>query len=258
MNKITYNEENIIKILGEGTESTVYLYQKSDGSFVAFKRFKTSFDDHGKLELIPYSTLENKEKKLEILSKEKCMQDEVKIYDLVYDEDGKFIGYTEEVIDNKKTMSLYFTSFFKREEKLEHLIELKKKKEILNKFKIYIGDYNTDNFIINSDGTIKLIDIENFYVQGLDFDRETNLIKEYKKKSPNIIENVDTYCFNYFTLGYYMSVSPSLVEHYLTDKDLPRKFNTPENRQLREDLKHVGDGKKLGYFIDSTKKGLFH
>lgn len=251
MKKRQIDKKYIIGIYGQGSESTVYTYIDNNKK-VALKVFKKEFVTPTKKESIPYEVFKNKERKLLLLSQSEYLEDDEKPIDLFYDGDT-FIGYTmpEDRLDSFED---YYTS--SKKNKLELLNLLRDRKEILNKNGIYLGDFNAENFGVRKNGTIKLKDIDNFSIQGLPFDRPTNLVKEYMKKCNNI-KNIDNYSFNYFSLGFFMAIEPRVLEKILKEKGLPKKFDTEENRKLLEDLENINDDYEPRYFIDSQKKGLF-
>lgn len=251
MQKRELDRKKIVNILGEGSESIVYAYKEGE-VYVALKEFKKEFVTPTKKEPISKEVFKNKERKLLLLNQSDFLEDDEKPFDLYY-ENGEFVAYSMK-IDLSKNFEYHYTS--SKKIKLELLNLLRDRKEILNKNGIYIGDFNAENFGIREDGTIKLKDIDNFSIQGLPFDRPTNLVKEYMKKCNNI-KNIDNYSFNYFSLGFFMAVEPRVLEKTLKEKGLPKKFDTEENRQLLEDLENINDDYEPRYFIDSQKKGLF-
>ena len=252
MQKRQFDKNGVIGIFNEGSESTVFQYVDKSGMEVALKFLKKEFVTPIKTETIPYETFLNKERKLLLLNQSEFLYDDEKPIDLYYIDD-KFIGYSMPV-DKYKGLDQFYSS--SKKEKLVLLKELKQKIEFLNKNNIYIGDFNTNNFGIRKNGSIKLRDIDNFSIGGLSFDRSTNLVKEYIKKCSNI-KNIDNYSFNYFSIGFYTSQTPSSLERYLKEKGLPKKLDTEENKQLLEDLENINDDYEQRYLIDSQKKGLF-
>lgn len=251
MQKRQFDKKKIMNILGDGSESTVYSYKEGE-QYVALKVLKDEFVTPSKTEPIPYEVFLNKERKLLLLNQSDLLIKDEKPIDLYYDGD-KFIGYSM-FIDISKSLEDFYTS--KNKIKEEYLNLLKERNIILNQNGIYIGDFNTDNFGVRKDGSIKLRDIDNYSIQGLPFDRETNLVKEYKKRCTKA-DNVDNYSFNYFSLGFLLAVEPRALEKYLEKKGLPNKYDTEENRQLLNDLENIDDNYEPRYFIDSKKKRLF-
>ena len=251
MKKYQLNKDNILGVFGEGSESIVYLYKDKNGNKVAVKKFKDKFTIPTKTEDIPYETLLNKERKLLLLSQSKVIDEDTKPIDLYYEND-KFVAYSMN-IDKLDDMGKYYTS--SKKTKLELLKKLKNKVELLNKYNIYIGDFNIENFGIREDGSIKLRDIDNFSVNGLLFDRPNVLVTNYMNNCSKI-DNVDNYSFNYFSLSYLLSIHQRALTSYLKENGLPYRFDTKENRELLEELKNINDNYTKKYFIDNQKKGL--
>ena len=254
MNKIDINNGKIYIPLGEGSESKIYLYKDKEGKFVALKKFKEKIDlgKDKNPKIVTYKELLNKMKKLEILSKLDCMKNEVKPIDLIFEND-KFVGYTMKAEDYNNFENYLYKN---KKIKIELLKNLRDKLEILNKEGIYIGDFNTSNFGVSKDGSIKLFDIDNFYVQGLDFNITTPFIDEYKSKCTKI-DNIDNYCFNFFTLAYTMDYMNKTIKSKVINKGLPRIFNTEEGREILNDMLNINDNYQKRYFLDYTKKGLY-
>lgn len=251
MIKRQFDKKNIIGIYPEGSESVVYAYKEGTKD-VVLKVFKHEFVTPTKTEKIPDEVFKNKERKLVLLNQSPYIDEDSKPIDLYYDGDN-FIGYSM-TPDRLKGLEDYYSSSTKVKNEL--LNKLREKMNYYNEHGIYIGDFNIDNFRLREDGSIKFRDIDNFSIGGLDFDRPTNLVKEYKEKCSNI-SNIDVYSFNYFSLGYLLSLEPYALDKYLNNKGLPRKFNTEENQKLLEDLENINDEFEPRFFIDSQKKGLF-
>lgn len=255
MEKIIFDENYIVKKIGNGLESEVFLYYNK-GSFEALKIFKREIHyktDNGiVIRKVTEEMLENKKRKIELLSKEPCLNNDLKITSLVYNKDSRFIGYTSKYELTESFNDYSFKSFHIR---LELLKKLKERINILNENGIYIGDFiNLNNFAIK-DGNVFLFDIDNYYVKGLDFDFDNMFINDYLKKN-NDISNIDVYCFNYFSMAYADKRSINYIEDYLRIHGLPRRFKTEKNKSL---LKELLDRKcsNREFLIDNEKKGLF-
>lgn len=258
MKKITLNKENIIKKIGEGRESIIYLYKEENGTLSALKLLKDEIKFFNDLDIstmryeLTDEMRKNKETKLDILSKEKCFNDEAKLIDLVYDEDGKFIGYTREYIKNIKKMSEF--TFDSKKNKLNLLYSLRNKIEELNKNDIYIGDIGSDNFYVENN-QIKLLDIDSLHVKGNDFSIKTYLMKIFLENNENI-ENIDNYCFNFYTIAFYEKIALGYIYSVLLDDGLPKKFKTKENKEILKTMLEAKDYEKK-YVLDYMKNGLF-
>ena len=256
MDKIILDTDKVIKKIGEGKESDIYLYQKENQNVVLkiFRR-KIFLKKELRKQVIEVTDkdLDRKREKLTLLDKDPCMLDEVKLYDLVYDENDKFIGYTMEDLN---LPSLYDYLSKSKKTKLELLRNLKRKVEDLNNNGVYIGDFASyDNFLVTKDKEIKLIDVDNFSVHGLDFDLLTGYTDDYLYHKRDI-KNVDNFSFNFFTLAFYKGQFMSSMAADARKNGLPYRFDTEENRELLDDLLSNKDYQKR-YFLDYRKKGLF-
>ena len=250
MKKVQFDKNNIIKKIDEGSESIIYSYKNQDGTGVAIKIFKDKFVTPTKTVDIPYETFLNKERKLLLLNQSELIDEDTKPIDLIYDED-KFIGYSMPL-----DYSEDFDYSWSKKDKEELLIQLKDKINLLNENGIYIGDFNISNFRRRKDGSIKLMDIDNFSIGGLPFDRDNSFVLDYKAACTNM-KNVDNYSFNYFSLSFYIGQTPNTIKGHLKTHGLPRKFNTEDNKQLLIDLENINDDYEPRFIVDSKKKGLF-
>lgn len=252
MDKINYSRDNIIDLIDVGTEAYIYLYRDNKGREVAFKKFKDKYIISNETFLIPERVLRNKEKKLEILSKEECMKDEIKLLDLVYDNDGKFLGFTS-VYEPCNSFLDYGLS--RKKVKLNLLMQLKEKIIELNKNGIYIGDYNDSNFGVKK-GKVKLFDIDNYKVKDLNFDLSTRNINMFLNKC-NHPEYLDNYCFNIYSYQFYQGISKYSVHELLEIGKLPKELYNEKNRKLVFSLASPNNNYKPDFLIDNIKKGLF-
>lgn len=247
MEKIKYNKDNLLTVIGEGIESIVYLYRDNKGNKVALKKFKDEYKLDNRIIKIKEKTLLNKEKKLELLSKKECMKDEIELRDLVYEND-RFIGFTSTYEDNKP---LYYYLDKNRKKKLKILNELKEKVIKLNENGIFIGDFNHDNFsIVNK--KIKLFDIDNYKVDEYNFDIATALINYYYKKCQRE-EYIDNYCFNIYSISFLEDIPMSNVLNYLQNY----KLDSKKNEELKIKILSPDNSYNGELFIDNIKKGLF-
>ena len=133
MDIIKYDKNSVIKLLGAGVEGIVYLYQDSQGRKTALKIFKDTYNLESGLVKVPEKTFINKENKIQYLSKQQCLKDDIKLLNLVYDND-KFIGYTS-LYEPFESYASYTTA--KKKDKLELLKKLKEKVIELNKNGIF-------------------------------------------------------------------------------------------------------------------------
>lgn len=256
MERKQFEFNNIRKKLTSGRESNIYLYEDNN---TVLKYFKTDIEDRnkntGEIKIIHVDdeVFNNKEKKIELLSNEQILSDNLKLKNLIYNKDGKFVGYTS-IYEN--VISYNDLSYKPSKIKIELLKKLRAKMEELNRNDIYIGDFvNPCNFGIK-DNKVILFDIDNFKVNDLDFDYKNVFVEDYLKHNKKT-DNLDTYCFNFFTIAFYTNRLMSYIDAYLRTNGLPRKFNTPESKVILKELLNNKCPEKK-YILDNRKKGLFN
>lgn len=229
-----------INIGKNGYESTVHVYLDDDGEIVLFKRFKENLPDENYEE-----KCRNKEKKLEILSSLKLPM-LVPIKQALY-KNGIMIGYTMPEIIGKNIG--YHSS---RKQKIEYLKQIKRIMYTLNDQGIYIGDFGINNFIIDRNGTIKCIDIDNYRIkldkEDLKHDATSSeLINFYNKCGIKSLE--DRFCFNeavLWLIGKY--VEEGFTMHSLVRRPnefgplikLPLGLNSDYNMTVAEEMLFLG------------------
>lgn len=247
MGKRYLYKENIIKKIGSGIESDVFLYNEN-GKDVALKLFKN------------INTVNNKELKLMLLKEKKELLNEFKIRNRIYNKD-KFIGYT---LDYKPAENFDDYIIEGKKKKIEIINKLQEKYQMLNENDVYIGDFNLENFGY-SNGNIILYDIDNYSVDGLPFDVLNPFMKDYFKKC-NKVDNIDYYTFNYFTLSFISGILPNFLTIELIQDGLPKDFKNKDCEKIYHDLIYMTDNYKKEKFIDGDdvtfvkcmKKGLFY
>lgn len=248
MSKIMFNEKNIIKIYAEGMESTIYLY--SYGTKLVFlKLFKRKIKIGNEIIRVSSETMNNKERKLELIPSLEAFDNEVLIMDSVYDDKENFIGYTMSITTFKNATSITRTN-----EKIEILKLIKEKIEMFNKDGIYIGDFNPANILITDTG-IMLCDLDNFRIGELDFDLISSFQHNYLQNCDKI-DNIDNYCFNLFTICYLGKIYQPYVYDYLIEEGLPKKLDTKQNRIIANELIDLTNNYQKKYLIDNIKKFL--
>ncbi len=254
MNKITFDEKNIVYEYNHGMESTVYLYD-INGKSVLLKYFKDKIilDDtfygnkkEDNIRYIPEETFINKEKKLELISEMDCFKDEVKILDLVYNKEGKFVGYTMGIEKMNTVEDVY-----SRKQKIKVLELLKEKIELLNENNVYIGDISSRNMLYDGN-TLKLCDLDNYRIGEYDIDLKTLLTKDYEKmrKDP---KNLDNYMFNLYHYGLVYRYHSSVVLRTLRQNGLPFRLRTQENEKLLKDILSDKKTYQKRYFLDNMR-----
>lgn len=248
MNKIKFDKNNIIQVYTEGMESIIYYYRYGTKT-IFLKYFKRELDFRDHKEIINNEIIDNKRKKIELISEIPEFYNEIEILDLVYDEFDNFIGYTMKIdelitadqISNKKM-------------KIEILKQLREKVEMFNEAGIYIGDFNSKNIIVTNNG-IKLCDLDNFRIDELDFDLKSYSQQLYLKRCKNI-DNIDNYSFNLFTISYLGNIFLPYVLNYIRMNGLPRKLDTRQNRIIINELLSINDNYQKQYLIDNLKKSI--
>lgn len=257
MEKREIDYSSITKKIGQGAESDVYLYKDKNGYDVALKIFKRKIKvyKNGKMKYIDFDEKmqKNIQEKLQLLDRDICMYDEPKLFDLMYDEYLGFVGYTMEYMDLPSLDDM--TGKFGRK-KIELLTKLKNKIEEFNRNGVYIGDFTRgNNFLIDNNGEIRLIDVDNFNVHGLNFDLTNGHMDCYFNRNDSV-KNIDNYCFNMYTISFYTRVIMPELLVYLREYGLPDKFRTKENVELLHDMLTKSNYEKR-YILDNRKKGLF-
>lgn len=245
MDKINFNENNIIEVFNEGMESVLYYYRVNN-DIILLKKFKTKLDFKEYIVDVPKSTLDNKRKKIELINERDYLVDEVKPLNLVYDKD-EFIGYTIS-IDSIKTAN----EINSKRKKIYILKQLKDKIEKYNECGIYIGDISANNILVQSDGTIKLCDLDNFKIDDLDFDLLSTFQRIYRKKVNND-NNIDNYCFNMFTVAYLQNIYTPYVLYNLRNNGLKYPLNSKENKRIIDSLINLDNNYQKKYLIDNLR-----
>ena len=257
MEKKEIDYESVGKKIGEGISSEVYKYLDNKGHEVVLKYFRRRIKiwKNGEPTEIEFTEemAKNKEEKLQLLDKDICMWYDPKLFDLIYDENLGLVGYTMEYVN---LPSLYDLNGKFKSKKIVLLKKLKDRIEELNRNGVYVGDFmSKDNFLVDQNGEIKFLDVDNFHVHSLDFDLSNPYIDSYNDRNKKI-DNVDNFCFNLFTLSFYTRVLMSNLYIYLKENGLPYRFCTEENKQLIEDMMNKRNYEKR-YILDSQKNGLF-
>lgn len=247
MNKRFLYKEGIIKKLGNGFESDVYLYNDS-GKDVVLKLFREC------------PSLDNKELKLILLNEKKELLNNFRLIHRIYDRNNKFIGYTLPY-EPSETLNNYICK--SKKTKINILNMLQEKYQELNENDIFIGDYNYTNFGIK-DNKLILYDVDNYSIDGYDFDIKDNFMNDYFKRA-NKNDNIDYYCFNLFTLSFMTRIIPEAIIRQMRINGLPKEFRNEDCKNIYRSLFKINDDfikEKLDNGDDITlikcmKKGLF-
>ena len=141
MESIIFNKNNIINTLDKGIESKIYSYN-DNGDIVALKFFNGEIDLSTSKIDVSENILNNKRKKIEFIHNSTLFDKETKPLKNVYDNDGKYLGYTM-AKENLKNDSLFYSKSIK----IKHLKELLKRLKEYNNNGIYYGDFNERNIL---------------------------------------------------------------------------------------------------------------
>ena len=120
----------------------------------------------------------------------------------------------------------------------------------LNDKGIFIGDFNSRNFLVDDQGKVFNIDIDNYKVNDLDFDTLTTYMREYNQFGGDK-KLIDRYCFNMFAisiLGRY-----ALGYFNIDDVRLPFYMRNKYNNEVRQDMYMLGKNYK-GKILEFKKK----
>lgn len=248
-NIVGYIGEDIYEMnaFGEGLESRVFLYKDSDlynrDVLLKYIRPLKHFVDYGAS--ISLDMMENKRKKIELIEKMDCFKDEIKILDAGY-EFGEFRGFTMEKCPYER-----IDQFEDKRILIRYLKLIRDKIELLNSNNVYIGDFNSTNFLTNKDkNDIKMCDLDNLMIDGIDFDLKHKAIIKYKEKC-NLIENIDSYCFNLFTIALLNYYNSGFVIDHLEECPLPDELDNKENRDILDSMINLDNTYKKKYLINN-------
>ena len=267
MKEIWFDENKIINVFNKGVESIIYSYKDINhyDDIVLLKKFKDLVKRKNDLEAfskkfslydnmfsnnnidIKSDFLENKRKKIDYLLQTKILDNEIKIYDEVFD-NNNFIGYTMEKSNFKR-----LDPFDKKKNKIAYLKIIREKIRLLNDKDIFIGDFNDKNFLISPDKTeVKLCDLDNFKINNYDFDTKSVETITFNKKCNNE-KFIDSYCFNIFTLSLLLNIYKPYLCYYLRDQKIPNFIATKENLDIIDSMVHLDNSYVPKYIIDNIK-----
>jgi len=257
MREIKISKKNIIAsnvddVLGleefsSGLEGIIYLYRDSNyydkdvllKYIRPFKHF-VEYDVNVSLDM-----MENKRKKIELITNMKCFENEIKILDAGY-EFGEFRGFTMEKCPYNR-INLFATT----KTKIKYLKIIKEKLELFNANNVYIGDFNPTNFLTNrSQDKIKMCDLDNLKINDIDFDVKHRFVRVFNGKC-NKKEYIDSFCFNLFTLALLNKYRNSYVLDNLDKCPLPKDFDNSKNREIIESMIHLDNSYKKKYILDN-------
>ena len=265
MEKIQFNKDNIVYPFDvEGKESIIYLYRDLNvyGQDVLLKYFrdtnteqiindlyKQTFDWESYIKytgrIISDKTLENKRKKLEIIPSIPELSDEVNILDSIYCNDS-FKGYTMD-----KEYLKPIPDDMKKKKRIQYLKILREKIRKLNECGIYIGDFNSKNFLASDDlSIVKLCDLDNMKYGDLDFDTKHIFIQYYETKNINK-EFIDSFCFNMYTIALLNDIAYDISD--ILNSGLPKVLNSKENRDIFDSMFYLDSSYQYKFLIDNLR-----
>ena len=233
MNRIDLKNEDLKKIhhLFEGRESYIYPYKDDK----LLKIYKPTEHYHG----------DNKIDKLEILSNLDI--DENVFRDLVYI-DGYFSGFTMDDL-TKKGYKQTCALEGKDKERIEILKKTWERLEKLHEFNIIFGDISEHNILYNGNNII-FCDMDNAYINKLDFDVQNVYQFKYRKSIKDDLSLLDNYIFNIHTIAYYQKIYYVYVFEILGRKKFKKQLNNEECEQIAHDMLVLNDLYNGELFID--------
>lgn len=229
----TENElKNLKKLDVSGKESDIYLYN-DNGKIVILKKFK----GQNKIEL------ENKLDKIKLLSKVKSKDASMpqKIVCL----DNHFIGYSTEYYDNAHNLET-LEKVLSYQDKIKYLKIIKTIIMKFHKQKIYIGDFNLQNFLLTNE-TIKLCDTDNFKIGKFEHDVLQIIGWDYLSLNLPEGEPMDRYLFNFMTVSFLTNSSLTALKRYL------ERNNLSSHEDINNDIRRLTNPRLSfndGYLID--------
>ncbi len=256
MQEIKISKKNIVSSINPdgqldefscGLEGIIYLYRDSKyyNKDVLLKYIRplkhfVEYDINISLDM-----MENKRKKIELITQMKCFENEIKILDAGY-EFGEFRGFTME-----KCPYNMINAFANTKTKIKYLKLIKEKIELFNANDVYIGDFNPTNFLVNrSNNKIAMCDLDNLKIGDIDFDIKHRFVTEFLRNC-NHREYLDSYCFNLFTLAFLNKFRNGYVLDHLEECPLPKELDNKTNRIIKEKLENLDDSYKKEYLIDN-------
>lgn len=263
MKEIMLNESKKAKKIKREYEYDLFLYDDNTNydNTVVLKQFKAIDEIRNELMIIKKELgfkdttidkimvkddyLKTKEEKMKTIKTLKCLNEGLKIYDTVYKDDN-FIGYT---MENKNLEHL--NVFDKKRNRIKYLKLIREKIKLLNSIGIFIGNFDEKNFLID-DNDILISNLDNLRIGKFDIDKKDSICKRFeyccsKKK------NIDSYCFNIFTLSFLTNIDSLFLMNNIKDFYLPYSLNTKENRNILDSMKNLDDSYQPKYIIDNMR-----
>lgn len=238
MKNFKIEPRNMLKEFRTEEDSKMFIYNLN-GEEVLLKLFKTT--DEKELEI--------KRKKIEIMSENKAINDEMgNIGNAIFD--GKIVGYFMPIdVEYVRPIS----EFDRRKDKIVVLKRLKEKVEKLNENGVFIGDFDKNDILINySKDNILLFNLDKCKIDDMDFDKKSKNIDRFNSKCKNQ-ENIDSYTLNLFTIELLERIYPPYVVNYLISNELPKYLDTEKNRSIVREMTSLNDSYQKRYLIDDVR-----
>ena len=238
MKNFKIEPRNMLKEFRTEEDSKIFIYNLN-GEEVLLKLFKTTDEKE----------LESKRKKIEIMSENKAINDEMgNIGNAIFD--GKTVGYFMPIdVEYVRPIS----EFDRRKDKIVVLKRLKEKVEKLNENGVFIGDFDKNDILINySKDNILLFNLDKCKIDDMDFDKKSKNIDRFNSKCKNQ-ENIDSYTLNLFTIELLERIYPPYVVNYLISNELPKYLDTEKNRSIVREMTSLNDSYQKRYLIDDVR-----
>ena len=181
-------------------ESTPHPYT-IDGEKKVLKLFKTKN---------PCINIENKVKKINLLKERTKGLDFVVTADFFVKNNGKIIGYGMPFVKGEK---FNYSRGTNKKKNIIYLKQISSYLKQLHDLNIVVGDLE-DNFIIQENGIIKLIDHDNYQIDNLEIDPRNRCIKEYIEKTKSFDKRFDNYFLNLLTMSVLSNISTLYIRPY--------------------------------------------
>lgn len=238
MKNFKIEPRNMLREFRTEEDSKIFIYNLN-GEEVLLKLFKTTDEKE----------LESKRKKIEIMSENKAINDEMgNIGNAIFD--GKIVGYFMPIdVEYVRPIS----EFDRRKDKIVVLKRLKEKVEKLNENGVFIGDFDKNDILINySKDNILLFNLDKCKIDDMDFDKKSKNIDRFNSKCKNQ-ENIDSYTLNLFTIELLERIYPPYVVNYLISNELPKYLDTEKNRSIVREMTSLNDSYQKRYLIDDVR-----
>lgn len=238
MKNFKIEPRNMLREFRTEEDSKIFIYNLN-GEEVLLKLFKTTDEKE----------LESKRKKIEIMSENKAINDEMgNIGNAIFD--GKIVGYFMPIdVEYVRPIS----EFDRRKDKIVVLKRLKEKVEKLNENGVFIGDFDKNDILINySKDNILLFNLDKCKIDDMDFDKKSKNIDRFNSKCKNQ-ENIDSYTLNLFTIELLERIYPPYVVNYLISNELPKYLDTEKNRSIVRKMTSLNDSYQKRYLIDDVR-----